>query len=455
MMRRGVHTSKGFGRIATTVLQSPMDLSLGITEGFHNAPKLWGDETVRPPQKVSDIKSGARAIGKEFAFGFYDGVTGLVTQPWKGAQKEGTSGFFKGIGKGIGGFVAKPGAALFGIPAYMMKGVYKEVQGLFGSNVQNYIVVSRTAQGYEEWLQSSDAGKQDVIDQWKLIQKYLKKKHHRDEMMQDLLEDHRKKNTGGREACQNYEQPASSSHSTNTDVPTLDSESVLSAMSGSQPLEESLGVAETSETMQKMSRGDAEEDVNTEQAIQGNVSQLERQRQEAKNHQVDQENWRQVLVASEDEARRHANEASEYERQLEQVMAQSLKEQRQRGSDNERDSGMGLDNDDYEQSSAVSSGSQPPSYDPGHLAGTTQSEFKAQLQRHPREKTAEERTEEEIVMAYIKKQSLLEMHHQGNGKGRAAATEDEDDEELQKALEINMQVHEHDEEYGYVETSRS
>jgi hypothetical protein len=37
-----------------------------------------------------------------------------------------------------------------------MKGVHKEVQKLFGSNVQNYIIASRAAQGYEEWLQSSD-----------------------------------------------------------------------------------------------------------------------------------------------------------------------------------------------------------------------------------------------------------------------------------------------------------
>ena len=82
MLRQtGVHTSKGFGRIAKAALQSPMDLSVSITEGFHNAPKLWGDDTVRPQQQVSDFKSGAKAFGKEFAFGWYDGVTGLVTQP--------------------------------------------------------------------------------------------------------------------------------------------------------------------------------------------------------------------------------------------------------------------------------------------------------------------------------------------------------------------------------------
>ena len=42
--------------------------------------------------------------------GLYDGITGLVTQPVKGAQKEGVVGALKGFGKGIGGIVLKPSA---------------------------------------------------------------------------------------------------------------------------------------------------------------------------------------------------------------------------------------------------------------------------------------------------------------------------------------------------------
>ncbi|EAW15009.1 uncharacterized protein ACLA_004230 [Aspergillus clavatus NRRL 1] len=114
-------------------------------------PRLWGDDT-------------------------YDGITDLVTQPWKGAQEGGASGFVKGIGNGIRGSMAKPGAALFGILGHMVQGVSKEVQKLFGSDVQSYTIASRAAQGYEEWLQGFEAEKQDVIAWWKLIQKALKKK---------------------------------------------------------------------------------------------------------------------------------------------------------------------------------------------------------------------------------------------------------------------------------------
>lgn len=59
-----------------------------------------------------------------------------------------------------------------------MQGVSKEVQKLFGTDVQSYIIASRAVQGYEEWLQGSEAEKQDVIARWKLIQKELKKRRY-------------------------------------------------------------------------------------------------------------------------------------------------------------------------------------------------------------------------------------------------------------------------------------
>jgi hypothetical protein len=40
---------------------------------------------------------------KDFGMGLFDGITGVVVQPVKGAQKEGALGFFKGLGKGIVG----------------------------------------------------------------------------------------------------------------------------------------------------------------------------------------------------------------------------------------------------------------------------------------------------------------------------------------------------------------
>jgi len=41
-----------------------MDFTLGLARGFHNAPKLYGDDTVRPQEKVTDLQSGLKAAGK-------------------------------------------------------------------------------------------------------------------------------------------------------------------------------------------------------------------------------------------------------------------------------------------------------------------------------------------------------------------------------------------------------
>ena len=57
---------KGIGRMVEAGLKSPMDFTLSIARGFHNAPKLYGDESVRPAEKITGISSGLRAAGKVF-----------------------------------------------------------------------------------------------------------------------------------------------------------------------------------------------------------------------------------------------------------------------------------------------------------------------------------------------------------------------------------------------------
>ena len=144
-----------------------MDFTLSLAQGFHNAPKLYGDTTVRKAEKITDLQSGLKAAGREFGYGFYDGITGLVTQPLAGAQKEGAAGFIKGAAKGFGGLILKPGAGIWGLPGYTAKGVYRELAKHFGSSVQNYIIAARTAQGYDEWKESDPAKRAEIVNAWK------------------------------------------------------------------------------------------------------------------------------------------------------------------------------------------------------------------------------------------------------------------------------------------------
>lgn len=109
-LETAIGAGKGVSRIVGTGMKSPMNFCMGLARGFRNAPRLYNDDTVRQTEKVTDFASGLRVAGKEFGLGFYDGISGLVTQPLKGAEKEGGAGFLKGFGKGIGGLILKPAA---------------------------------------------------------------------------------------------------------------------------------------------------------------------------------------------------------------------------------------------------------------------------------------------------------------------------------------------------------
>ena len=125
---------------------------------------MYGDDTVRPQKKITNLQSGLAVAGKEFGFGIYDGVAGLFTQPVKGAIKEGPIGFAKGLGKGLGGFVLKPGAAMWGVPGYAFKGMWREIEALSRSNTKEALRSARIAQGMEE-TESITAGEADQICQ--------------------------------------------------------------------------------------------------------------------------------------------------------------------------------------------------------------------------------------------------------------------------------------------------
>ena len=112
-------TGKSVSQIVGTGVRSPMNFCLGLAKGFRNLPRLYNDDTIRPVEKVTGLPSGIRVASKELGLGFYDGITGLVTQPMRGAEKEGAAGLIKGFGKGIGGLVAKSGAGEY--PRYCVE----------------------------------------------------------------------------------------------------------------------------------------------------------------------------------------------------------------------------------------------------------------------------------------------------------------------------------------------
>jgi UDP:flavonoid glycosyltransferase YjiC (YdhE family) len=138
----------GFVKTGNAILKSPMYFTLAIAQGFHNAPRLYGDETVRRPPRITGFHSGLRAGRDEFVYGVADGVTGVWRLPIKGAKEGGVLGGLRGFGMGIGGLVLKDIAAFIGPPAYFMKGLNEE--SLKKHQPTNYIRRARILQGQTE-----------------------------------------------------------------------------------------------------------------------------------------------------------------------------------------------------------------------------------------------------------------------------------------------------------------
>jgi hypothetical protein len=57
----------------------------------------------------------------------------------------------------------------FGFIGYTFEGINKEVQRLFGSNIESQIVTLRKAQGFEEFRRAREEEKALVIERWRSV----------------------------------------------------------------------------------------------------------------------------------------------------------------------------------------------------------------------------------------------------------------------------------------------
>ncbi|KAK3666123.1 hypothetical protein LTR22_003129 [Elasticomyces elasticus] len=123
----------GMKQAGGALLTLPNDLHVAIAQGLHNAPRLWGDATVRKPVRITGFKSGCLAARKEFVYDIRDGWSGLILHP-KGEWDDGDTmsgklvGLGIGVGKGIGGFVLKNVNAIVAPPAYFGRGLVRYVE---------------------------------------------------------------------------------------------------------------------------------------------------------------------------------------------------------------------------------------------------------------------------------------------------------------------------------------
>lgn len=497
-----IGTGKGVSRVIGAGVKSPMDFTYALAKGFRNAPKLYGDDTVRKSEPVTDFKSGLKAAGKEFGYGMYDGITGLVTQPMALAKKEGAAGFLKGVGMGIGGIVLKPGAAFWSIPGYTMKGIYKELQAFNGSSVQNYIIAARTSQGYADWHASSPQERADIIERWTSLRDDIKKKKNPDEALASWAAEQKAKRSAWQEQqkkkikeslrSQNFAsflhgggRSRSSSDAvshTETGSPSAagasESKRVVTSTAGNPSSTQDAEIDEAiRRSVAESSRGNAGEDAMIERALRASILELQAQGPPAHhNDESDDEEGeaiRTAMAASVIEAEhyRSTHPNDEDDQDLERAIQESLShvKQKQPAEDpseyDDKDLAQAMRNSkhpalrsvfDLNAAAAAAGDEQVLSeakerqatghsgaidYEeedeplgtlhPGKIASKASSDAVAasegpslqaqedsvedeELQRAMQESFKshqDQRSEEEIVMEYVKKQSLLEQDH--------------------------------------------
>lgn len=377
----------------------------------------------------------------------------MVTQPLEGAKKEGFAGLIKGFGKGIGGVVLKPGAgenfmpnldhvsadrlAIWGLPGYTFKGIYKELQKHLGSSVQNYIVAARTAQGYEDWHNASQAERLDVVSRWQAIQVEIEKEKHlvshgsfhgnhcylRTTI--HLIEEKKKK---AKQKKANKKHKKIGHHDDDDDEAAevapahpfvqqtrtpKDSESSPDGVDFEEAIKASVAAT---------SKGDPEQDAMIEKAIRASVQELQAAKKEGDDREATQRAI-QASVAEAAQARKAGAEGDHgaddaHSKELELALQRSISEhpgpeQVQHLSSVNYDN-PGVDTDDDENIKAAIERSKTTSSNGTTVELPTDDDLRQAVEASKKEHEeglSKEKTEEELVMEYVKKQSLLEEEH--------------------------------------------
>lgn len=476
-----VGAGKGVMRILGTSAKIHTNFCLGLARGFRNAPKLYNDETVRPAnEKVTSFSTGLKLAGKEFGLGMYDGVAGLITQPLKGAEKEGGVGLVKGFGKGIGGLMLKPAAGFWALPAYTFAGVQAEVRNKImgkgmGGGVGDYIVASRVKEGEIEEGKAELTEKGEVINKWNRLQGSKELKG-----FAGLKRKEEKEGVEGNKLKKGM--PSSAS---------------VSSIEGGLDVGDPMIEAAIRESVKQTSTGDSEEDERIEAAVRASVLEMRKAAEQQQQQQpqytaveqfpVDVKKQRVDDGDSDEDLRNITDE--EYQALIEEAVRQSLLEHQQRqvfGQDlgggheegvyrgyvdekealKRKEVGSGIGEKGGKRSSLpayklhgdsalpayspIAPGPPPtlPPRTPSQQTYGEHDEDEEQLRRAIEESEREHRsrsetmqrqqTEEEIVLNYVMKQSLAEEEYRKMHKGKGNQVEDDEDEELKRAMEMSL-----------------
>eukprot|EP00850_Spirogloea_muscicola_P001736 SM000006S19501 [mRNA] locus=s6:1093208:1119415:+ [translate_table: standard] len=167
------------------VLNTVSKLTGGVSKGL--ALLSFDDDYVqrfsqRPADAQETLIRGAQDLGA----GFYEGITGLVTNPVAGLEHGGTVGCVKGVGKGMAGLVVKPASGIFEFTSKTTGGIGSGIQALGDDVVRAPRQRSRAPRtfGQESGLEMAS----QQLEQLKGVLDQLDHGKYRDEKIVDFLQ---------------------------------------------------------------------------------------------------------------------------------------------------------------------------------------------------------------------------------------------------------------------------
>ncbi|KAJ6500720.1 UDP-Glycosyltransferase/glycogen phosphorylase [Mycena sanguinolenta] len=170
---------QGIIKTTTAIPRGVMDIVAQVHEGFYNTPKLYGSK-VRKPGKVTGFASGLKEGGKGLFYGYYDGITGLVREPYEGAQKEGFIGAVKGSLRSFANATIRPAGGIVGLIAHPVRGLWKSVQSPMAQKQEQQQRQVRISDGVEAARNSTKAQRAETVQKFNQLKagtKERKKKY--------------------------------------------------------------------------------------------------------------------------------------------------------------------------------------------------------------------------------------------------------------------------------------
>lgn len=326
-----------------------------------------------------------------------------------------------------------------------MKGIYKELQKYRGPGVENYIIAARTAQGYEDWRFSTPEERHDISTRWSVLQKDLKKKKYFGEEQLQAFQQRRISKRGPLEGG-TVGRTESAERSTGAE---------------DQPVTAS-SFYQTGLTAQT-SHGDAKEDELIEQAVRASVAEFAARRGSAEEEDLRRamedsvrESWRGAPASRQERsgiprALDMSTEPLCLQREHEGDIHHSRGRQRpttnSEGHSTDIDSGIDTDDDENIKAAIANSKIQQVDAEASSDDEDLRKAIAESRRIHEEEQGRQLRgkTDEEVVMEYVKQQSLIEEEYRktvAQGKKTEAAMPggDDRDEDLKRAIEQSLRT---------------